>query len=167
MLLINFMYFDSDKNELSVNAKLIAFDIHASNSERNGNSSGHESIKVYPGSSSSQYYDELIVASTSELQVENSNDNLKLKEMHHSKNIQKIGYINMSTTLYECNSHNLRDLSNFETIYDKKDLTIPSINEDTYQYAGNLHSNERSLSSSAAHSGKRRIKITLQLSAYK
>ena len=161
------MYFGSNENKPGVNVKLVAFDIHASNSERNGSSSGYESIKANPGSSSCQDYDELIVASTSELKVENSNDKLKLKEMHHSKNVQKIGYINMSTTLYECNSHNVRYLSNFETIYDKKDLTIPSINEDTYQYAGNLHANERSLSSSTAHSGKRRIKITLQLSAYK
>ena len=167
MLLTNFMYFDSNENEPSVNAKLVAFDIQTSNSERNDNSSGYESIKVYPGSSSCQDYSELIVASASELKAENSNDKLKLRGMHHSKNIQKIGYDNRSSTLYECNSHNVSFLSNIEAKYDETDLTIPSLNEDTYQYAGTLHANEQSLSSSATNSGERRIKITLQLSTYK
>ena len=161
------MYFDSDKNEPSVNEKLVAFYIHASNSERYGNSSVHESSKAYPGSSSCLDYGELIVASTSELKAKNSNDKLKLRGMHDSKNIQKIGYINMSTTCYECNSRKVSYLSNTEAKYDETDLTIPSLNEDTYQYAGTLHANEQSLSSSATHSGKRRIQITLQLSTYK
>ena len=73
----------------------------------------------------------------------------------------------MSTTLNECNSHNVSFLSNIEAKYDEIDLTIPSLNEDTYQYTGTLHANEQSLSSNATHSRERKIKRTLQLSTYK